>query len=476
MSPNSFDPQKESRFRFRFVERRVMLLNGDVFAAILALIVSLFIWGNQAQPQGFTVSFVMDQVPGWFYLLPFIWLFLMIELYDVRKAGSWSRTIQGVATTALIGSILYLGIYFTSPPESLPRTGVAIFIISSFIFTLLWRLFYIRVLTSELFLPRVLLVGGGVSGKILLQSFNKIDPKPYYIIGIIDDDPGKLGQEIDGYKVLGSGSELLEIIKREKISDIIVAITGVIKGGTFQALLDAQELGIEITRMPVAYEDLNQTVPIRILETDWILRSFVDDTGVSGTYHVIKRIMDLLGGLIGVMIFLILLPPVGFLIFIDDGLPIFYRQERLGKGAKPYTIIKFRTMVKDAEVDGKAKWASEDDQRVTKLGRFLRRTHLDEFPQFINVLKGEMSLVGPRSERPSLINKLQMDVPFYRARLLVKPGVTGWAQINYGYPETVDETIDKLEYDLYYIKNRTILLDLRIILGTPATIFGLKGK
>jgi len=409
-------------------------------------------------------------------LLPFIWLFLMIELYDVRKAGSWSRTIQGVATTALIGSILYLGIYFTSPPESLPRTGVAIFIISSFIFTLLWRLFYIRVLTSELFLPRVLLVGGGVSGKILLQSFNKIDPKPYYIIGIIDDDPGKLGQEIDGYKVLGSGSELLEIIKREKISDIIVAITGVIKGGTFQALLDAQELGIEITRMPVAYEDLNQTVPIRILETDWILRSFVDDTGVSGTYHVIKRIMDLLGGLIGVMIFLILLPPVGFLIFIDDGLPIFYRQERLGKGAKPYTIIKFRTMVKDAEVDGKAKWASEDDQRVTKLGRFLRRTHLDEFPQFINVLKGEMSLVGPRSERPSLINKLQMDVPFYRARLLVKPGVTGWAQINYGYPETVDETIDKLEYDLYYIKNRTILLDLRIILGTPATIFGLKGK
>ena len=161
---------------------------------------------------------------------------------------------------------------------------------------------------------------------------------------------------------------------------------------------------------------------------------------------------------------------------MDDGFPILYRQERLGQGAKPYKIIKFRTMVKDAEVDGEAKWASDGDKRITKIGRFLRRTHLDEFPQFINVLKGEMSLVGPRSERPSLINNLQKDVPFYRARLLVKPGVTGWAQINYGYPETVDETIDKLEYDLYYIKNRTILLDLRIILGTPATIFGLKGK
>jgi lipopolysaccharide/colanic/teichoic acid biosynthesis glycosyltransferase len=269
---------------------------------------------------------------------------------------------------------------------------------------------------------------------------------------------------------------MLDVIQKEKISDIIVAITGVIAGGTFQSILDAQEMGIDITRMPVAYEDLNQTVPIRILEADWILRSFVDDTGVSGTYHIIKRIVDFLGGLVGVAIFLLMLPPIAILILIDDGFPILYHQERLGQSAKPYKIIKFRTMIKDAEVDGEAKWASEDDQRVTKIGRFLRKTHLDEFPQFLNVLKGEMSLVGPRSERPSLVEKLQKDVPFYRARLLVKPGVTGWAQINYGYPETVEETMDKLEYDLYYIKNRTILLDLRIILGTPATVFGRKGK
>jgi exopolysaccharide biosynthesis polyprenyl glycosylphosphotransferase len=472
----SYDPQKERRWRFRWVERRVLLINGDLLAEVLALFTALFIWGSQADPQGFSFAFVMNRVPGWFFLLPFFWLFLMIELYDVRKANSWNRTLQGVATAALIGSILYLVVYFTSPPQSLPRTGVAVFIIASVIYTLLWRTFYSRVLTSELFLPRVLLVGGGVSGRILLQSFNRIEPKPYYMIGIIDDDPAKLGQEIEGFKVLGSGSDLLEVIKKERISDLIVAITGVINGGTFQTLLDAQELGVEITRMPVAYEHLNQRVPIRILEADWILRSFVDDTGVSGTYHVIKRIMDLLGGLIGVGVFLVLLPLVTILIFLDDGLPIFYRQERLGQSARPYKIIKFRTMVKNAELDGQAKWASEDDRRVTRIGRFLRKTHLDEFPQFINVLTGEMSLVGPRSERPSLVEKLQRDVPFYRARLLVKPGVTGWAQINYGYPETIEETIDKLEYDLFYIKNRTILLDLRIILATPATIFGLKGK
>jgi len=471
-----YDAQKEHRWRFRFVERRVLLVNGDILAVGLALVVALLIWGNQSTYVGFSVSFILDRVPGWFYFMPFIWLFLLLELYDIRKASSWNHTLQSVGTAAVIGSIIYLGVYFSSPPDSLPRIGVAAFILASVVFTLIWRFFYIRVLTSDQFLRRVLLVGGGVSGKIFLQSFTEINPKPYFIIGIIDDDLDKQNLEINGFKVIGSGQELLDIIQSERISDLIVAISGVINGKTFQALLDAQELGVQITRMPVAYEDLNQQVPIRILETDWILRSFVDDTGVSGLYNIGKRIMDFLGGLVGVGIFLLLFPGIALLILMEDGFPIFYRQERLGQSAKPYRIIKFRTMVKDAELDGQAQWASEDDQRVTKFGRFLRKTHLDEFPQFINVLKGEMSLVGPRSERPSLVNKLQEDVPFYRARLLVKPGVTGWAQINYGYPETVDQTIDKLEYDLYYIKNRTILLDLRIILGTPATILGYKGK
>jgi exopolysaccharide biosynthesis polyprenyl glycosylphosphotransferase len=473
---SEYNAQKEHRWRFRFVERRVMLLYGDIIAEVLALAAALFIWGSQAEYLGFSIPFLLERVPGWFFFLPLPWLFLLIEIYDVRKASSWNHTLQSVGTAAVIGSILYLGVYFTSPPESLPRTGVAAFILGSVALTLLWRFIYIKILTADQFLRRVLLVGGGVSGKILLQSINALDPKPYFLIGIIDDDTGKLNQEIEGYKVLGNGKDLLDVIQLERISDIIVAISGSINGETFQALLDAQELGVDIIRMPVAYEDLNHQVPIRILEADWILRSFVDDTGVSGLYNVSKRIMDFIGGLIGVGIYLLLLPLVAVLIFLDDGMPIFYRQERLGQSAKPYKIIKFRTMVKNAETDGQAQWASENDQRVTKIGRFLRKTHLDEFPQFINVLKGEMSLVGPRSERPSLVDKLQKDVPFYRARLLVKPGVTGWAQINYGYPETVEETINKLEYDLYYIKNRTILLDLRIILATPATIFGLKGK
>lgn len=476
MTKLDYDAQKEHRFRFRFVERKTILILGDFLAGLLGLVFALYLWGSQSDWLGFSIRFLLERVPGWFYLLPLVWLFLIMELYDIRKAGSLSETLQGIATAALVGSILYLAVYFSSSPESLPRIGVAAFVLGAVVFTFLWRYFYIRVLTSEQFLRRVLVVGAGISGNILLESFSRLDPKPFQLVGLIDDDPAKQDLVISGYPVLGTGPEMLEIIKENDVTDIIVSITGVIRGKTFQALLDAQGLGVEIVRMPVAYEDLNHRVPIRILEADWILRSFVDDTGVSGYYNFASRLIDILGGMVGTLLLLIILPFVGAAVIIDSGLPVFYLQKRMGRLGKPYQIIKFRTMIQDAERDGEPQWARENDQRITPVGRFLRKTHLDEFPQFINVLKGEMSLVGPRSERPMLVEELQKQVPFYRARLLVKPGVTGWAQINYGYPETIDGTIDKLEYDLYYIKHRSILLDLRILLRTPATVFGLKGK
>lgn len=471
-----YDAQKEHRWRFRFVERRTLLFLGDLLAGVLALVFSIYIWSRQSAFLGFSIRFLLERVPGWFYLLPFIWIVLLIEMYDVRRAASRQETVRGVATAAVVGSILYLGVYFTSPPESLPRMGVAIFVLTAVLLTLGWRSFYIRILTAPQFMRRVLLFGGGKSGTVLLDSFNKMDPKPFHMIGIVDDDPQKQDKEIAGYPVLGNGAQLLEIIQEEQISDIIVAITGEIQGRSFQALLDAQELGVDIVRMPVAYEDLNHRVPIRILEADWILRSFVDETSVSGVYHLGKRLMDVLGGLVGVVFLILILPFVFIATMLDSGWPIFYNQTRLGRSGRPYKILKFRTMKKDAERDGEPQWAKENDERVTKVGRVLRKTHLDEVPQFLNVLRGEMSLVGPRAERPELVKQLQQEVPFYRARLLVKPGVTGWAQVNYGYPETIEGTINKLEYDLYYIKHRNLLLDIRILLKTPETILGLRGK
>lgn len=173
---------------------------------------------------------------------------------------------------------------------------------------------------------------------------------------------------------------------------------------------------------------------------------------------------------------ILLMPFAAVAIWLDDGLPIFYTQFRAGKGSQPYKILKLRTMRRDAEAAGVPQWAREDDARATRVGRLLRKSHLDELPQFINVLRGEMSLVGPRSERPELMGVFQQSVPFYRARLLVKPGITGWAQVNFGYASDIEETTIKLEYDLYYIKHRGLLLDLIIMLRTPATVFGFRGR
>jgi len=228
--------------------------------------------------------------------------------------------------------------------------------------------------------------------------------------------------------------------------------------------------------MPSVYEELLGRVPIHHLESDWLIRSFVDEARVGGFYEMAKRLLDILVALTGLSISIIIAPVAAIMIVLDSGFPITYQQIRSGKGDKLYKIYKFRTMVKDAEKDGHARTAEISDTRVTRTGGLLRRTHIDEVPQFWNVLVGEMSVVGPRAERPELILKYQKEIPFYRARLLVKPGITGWAQVNYGYSATVEEVAIKLEYDLYYIKHRNMLTDLLILLRTFTQVLAFRGR
>jgi exopolysaccharide biosynthesis polyprenyl glycosylphosphotransferase len=464
------------RWLLRPGERRILLVIIDFLAAVIGLAASLFVWSWVDEYYEFSIEF-LQTIPSWFFLLPFIWVILMVELYDEHRASNWKQTTRSIAMTALIGLGLYLVIYFFySTPKSLNRRGVFGFIVAATALTFLWRLLYIRIFTAPEFMRRVLLVGAGETGQTLLTVFKQISPPPFFWVGLIDDDPDKLGTEKEGYRVLGGSEKLLDTIRQERVSDIIVAISGEMQGEMFQALLDAQEMGIAITRMPVAYEELLGRVPIQHLEADWILRSFVDQARQNGFYELGKRLLDIAGGLVGCGIFMIFLPLIAFAILLDSGRPIFYKQTRSGRGGQPYKIFKFRTMGLDAEPDGLPQWAEENDKRATRVGRILRKTHLDELPQFINVLKGEMSLVGPRAERPELVDWFQQHVPFYRARLLVKPGITGWAQVNFGYASTIDETITKLEFDLYYIKHRNLILDLVILLRTPATVFGLRGR
>lgn len=228
--------------------------------------------------------------------------------------------------------------------------------------------------------------------------------------------------------------------------------------------------------MPSVYEEMTQRVPIHHLESDWLIRSFVDQMKVSALYAALKRLLDLIGGLLGLVLYILLAPFISIAILLDSGAPVLYSQDRLGRGGAGFSISKFRSMYRDAEADGSYTPAAENDERVTCVGKFLRVTHLDELPQFWNVVRGEMSLVGPRAEREQLVAEYQKQIPFYRARLLVKPGLTGWAQINYGYVSDAKETAVKLEYDLYYIRHRSVVMDISILLRTIGTVVSRKGR
>ncbi len=462
-------------WRMRATERRILLLIGDLLVTLLALLSALYFWAQGDAWLKFSWAFLNERVPTWFILLPVVWLVLLIELYDIRRANNRGETLRGIALAAGIGMIIYL-VFFFLAKDPLPRRGVAGFVLAVSFLTLGWRLLYIRIFTAPQFMRRVLIVGAGRAGSSLVEHLRSIYPPPFFIAGFIDDDPSKIGEEVEGIKVLGGGNELLDIIDREYISDLIFAISGEMKSTTFMALMEARERGIEVTTFSSVYEELLGRVPISLLESDWILRSFVDQAQSNAFYDMAKRLLDIIGGFVGTLGMLIILPFVALATLIDSGFPLFYSQERLGVYGKPYKVYKFRTMIQDAEKDGRARPASKNDDRVTRVGRFLRKSHLDELPQFLTVLTGNMSLVGPRSERPELIEKFQEVIPFYRARLFVKPGLTGWAQVNFGYAWNVTTNTIKQEYDLYYIKHRNLFLDLLIIIRTISTVVGLKGR
>lgn len=465
--------EKRKRWRLQDGERRLILLLGDFIVATGAAFLAIYAWG-QVDWLGFSSVFVRFRA-GWFFILPFVWLLLMLNNYDVLRAASWRETLRGVLLSALGGIFLYLLLYFSSEPGSLPRRGVLYFLIISTLLSLIWRWLYIKVFTAPNFMRRALVIGAAESGQTMLNVYRAIVPAPFSLVGFIDDDPGKQGQAIGEFRVLGDHKSLLKIIHQEEITDLIVAILGPMSGNMLQALLDAQENGIQIIRMPVVYEEILGRLPINHLESDWLLRSFVDEVRVPTLYVILKRLVDIAGSLAGLLGCLLVFPWVSLAILIESGRPIFYRQPRLGQRGRLFTVVKFRTMRQDAEADGEAHWAREGDPRTTKVGLVLRKTHIDEFPQFWNVLRGEMSIVGPRPERPGLVAELEKQIPFYRARLLSKPGITGWAQINYGKGASIEGSAEKLEYDLYYIKHRSFMMDLWIILRTTGSIIGLQG-
>ena len=457
-------------------ERRGILIFGHIIAVLLALGISLLAWANEDDWLGISVKFLLERPDSWFYLLPLLWLILMVPLYNIHKVHFFQNALKIVLISAVSCTSIYLLIFFLAPAKTLPRRGVIVFFVAAAIFTLLWqRIFAHFYFVKDAFINTII-VGAGKAGTRIAEIINSTEGVPYHVCGYIDDDPEKMGTCIEGYPVLGGSDQYFEIVEKTQSTQIIMAISNHLNERIFDALTQSEERGITVTTMPMIYEELLGRVPVHLLNTDWLLRSFYDMSHTSLFFEIAKRIFDILGGLIGLLFLLLVTPFIAAATLLDTGRPVFYSQERLGLRAGIFNIIKFRTMVQNAEKDGIARPACENDSRITKVGSFLRRSHLDEMPQFINVLRGDLSLVGPRAERPQIVKDLQREVPFYRARLLVRPGITGWAQVNQNYAAGTEENTVKLEYDLYYIKHRSLLMDLSILFHTFKTIFGLKGR
>ncbi len=467
-------------------ERRALLVLGDMVAVTVAVVVSLWLdrFGGLPGEGGRLVK------AAWLVVLSVAWLIAAAvnSCYDVRVASRFLPTARMLAFTLLATSLVYAGLFFVfgrpivavggsglaSAPAAPPRVAAAVFLLTLVAAVLLWRGLYTRLAAGERLRRRLLVIGAGRGGRTLAAEL-RFAVDDVAVVGFVDDDPAKLGGEIEGVAVLGVSEQLLDLVRELRADEVVLAVGGEIGEPLAERLLECYEAGVIVRGMSEIFEDALGRVPVEYLGRTAFPSLFTKQTGLPTVQRVAKRAFDLVAGVVGLAVFLIALPFIAAAILIDSGRPVFYSQPRLGRSGRLFRIFKFRSMVTVAEENGEEVWAAPDDPRVTRIGRFLRVSRLDELPQVLNVLRGEMSIVGPRPERPQLVERLAKEIPFYRARLAVKPGLTGWAQINHGYANTIAEAMRKLQYDLYYIKRQGLWLDLLVLMRTVRVVLSFDG-
>ena len=333
---------------------------------------------------------------------------------------------------------------------------------------LLVRHIVVLPLIARLLPHRVLVVGTGPEARLVESSLDAVRPLGIELVGFYGLD--KMHDVVVSSGRVFSKDKLLEdVVEEFRVDEVIIAVQQQ-RGGVLplRELLDCRLSGVEVTNLARHFERVHGQVPIETLKVSWLI--YGEGFRQNVLRNFIKRSFDVVvsATLIALSLPVVLLAAA--LIRLESSGHVIYRQERVGFRGRTFTVLKLRSMASDAEKDGRATWASINDTRITRVGRFIRRARIDEIPQLLNVLKGEMSFVGPRPERPEFVAMLTEQIPFYAVRHSVKPGLTGWAQVRYSYGATVEQSIRKLEYDLYYVKNHTLLLDLFILLETVRVV------
>jgi exopolysaccharide biosynthesis polyprenyl glycosylphosphotransferase len=465
---------KVSQWHLPFSERRVLLVMVDTTLVMLSVLLAFFLW-QQADGRFLDITRVYERW-YWFPILGGGWIGLswLNDLYDIPTANNKNSSTIRVVTVGILGFFIYVFIFFIFP-TLLPRLFFVYSLAFSTATVIIWRWIYAIVLSAPSFRQRVLIIGANQRGLTIAQALSQASSINYQLLGYLDQNYGTGTNDFYSLPILGREIDLLDIVNRLNVQEVIVAIEDRLEKELFSLLIDCRANGIIVSWMPNHYEKLLRNVPIKHIDPAWALQALQDKPIFSRLSAAIKRLLDILMIFLAAPLCIVIVPLIALAIRFDSPGPIFYRQTRSGVAGKPFSIIKFRTMVTDAEKDGKAQWAKSDDPRVTRIGRFLRKARLDELPQLYNALKGEMSIVGPRPERPQFIETLEKEVSFYRTRLTVKPGITGWAQIHYDYGNSAEDALIKLQYDFYYIRHQSLGLDIYILFRTVIVLLKLRG-
>jgi exopolysaccharide biosynthesis polyprenyl glycosylphosphotransferase len=456
---------------FEVSERKILLRILDV----LAVLGVLYVIGYSFEFDYFTIT-----KENWTWsvvLVVYLSIFgSVFELYDLQKASQLDTVFRNVIFTVSVTVLFYLLTPIITPFLPEKRIQIIYFYLAIISSMFLWRLIYITFFVKSRFYKKVVILGEISNIDNVVKTISESDSN-YKIIGFINSE--KL--EIDTIKFKGliefSPEDLPRIIKTKKVSELIVAITNPnnITAQIYNQLTLLLEQGLTIREYTQVFEEITKRVPVQFVGKDFYKYFPFSRSNQNKFYLFYHRAMDIVFSIIGIVLGIILTPFIIIGNLLGNRGSLFYTQERIGKYGKSFKIVKYRTMIKNAEKGGMA-WAVKNDKRVTAFGRFLRNTRLDEIPQFINVLKGEMSIIGPRPERPFFVKELSVIIPFYETRHTIKPGLSGWAQVNSRYGSTVEDSLNKLQYDLYYIKHRNFFLDINIIVKTLSTVIYYRGQ
>jgi sugar transferase (PEP-CTERM system associated) len=394
------------------------------------------------------------------------------DLYDLRIKRSNLELVVRLLQSLGISSIILAVLYYMFPTLIIGRGIFLISLCFMSVVIISWRMIYNHILRTRQLDQKIMIIGSGPLAINIAREILGKDDTGFKIIGFITENPERIGEKLVNPSIIGDQSQILGIAAREKVARIVVALDE--RRGKFPEtqLLGCKMKGITIEEGIEFYEHLTGKLQVESLRPSSLI--FSDGFRKSKLTMWMKRFTGFSFSLIGLILLSPLILVISILIKIVSRGPVFYKQERMGENGKVFKLIKFRSMIENAETNGPV-WADQNDSRITRVGKWMRKWRLDEIPQMFSVLKGDMSFVGPRPERPFFIEQLSKEIPFYDQRFSVKPGITGWAQIKYRYGASKDDALEKLKYDLYYIKNMSTLFDLIIIFETIKVVLFGKG-